>query len=1004
MKWIFLLLTLISIASYGQTDDSSKYIWYKFQYGSRMPRNMADSVGHMPYLDTMQLISDGVKARPGAIVMRPQDKLFYQWDGDKWGLLGGNSIDTTSLSNRINTKADQQALVDSSALRFRQGGNSFGAEAVIGTNDANALSLETNALTRMSISSGSGLIGINTAPLSGYQLRVRGLPIRLSSLLIDSQGVFAGNRAGISLYGRPAVMTGYTYGIMEESFPTISAPGWYGYLGIRSAAYIYSPTPQQPGTQGKFGNYMIAFASGQVYDNDNTTMNAAGGFVSTINNQHGTITSAYDFRASEINTINATTNNDSVSNHYAFYSEPFVYGVGGTKNYGVYINGIQNNYFGGKVWIGSKTDTMHLLNVGGSMKIRKDSVPVVSSVTSEDILLLDTNGTNQVKRIKVSDLPAGTPALTESQIAYGSSGNFQTSSTDLRYIDSVKAVISEKFLAGNYIRSGDSAYNTSASKYAVFFGNSITAGSITPTYLRYSTRTAAALNDLELNNGIGGTTLVQLSAGDSSLQDRWYMLPMYNSSIHDRIFLDYGANDCGNGSIDSGTYRTIYERSLDTIITARGWPADKVTVIGISYIATGAPLVVARDTMFNRITREVAELKGVEFVDVRASMIALGGTNLLQTDKIHPTEYGHEIMALQIADSLHLRAGTARVTGYFQSGPLVAKSAGDKIPSLSLKDTSGNTFLEVRGRYSSSASTWFAIGNSALGLNSGANNYAIGDSSQALNTTGVGNVSFGHQTLSRSNGTNNTALGHLALKVNSTGNENVAIGRLALSSNTTGAGNVAIGSQTLIAATTVGGNVAIGFRALNATTAANNVAIGNDAVRLTTTGNNNVGVGFEALSNNTTGNQSVAFGGRALKFATTGGKNTAFGYNSLDSVTTGTENTALGHESGFNQQVGDRNVYVGIRSALGNRRGSANVVLGSYTFPTADSSASNRLAVADGDGNLFLYGNASQNIGIGTVTPTERLEVSGRVKIQTVETGSVNDSIAVINNGVIKRD
>jgi hypothetical protein len=49
MKKLLLLVFLIScISSFGQGDDSTKYIWYKFQYGSRMPRFWADSVMKIP--------------------------------------------------------------------------------------------------------------------------------------------------------------------------------------------------------------------------------------------------------------------------------------------------------------------------------------------------------------------------------------------------------------------------------------------------------------------------------------------------------------------------------------------------------------------------------------------------------------------------------------------------------------------------------------------------------------------------------------------------------------------------------------------------------------------------------------------------------------------------------------------------------------------------------------------------------------------------------------------
>src|ERR1044072_5903755 len=92
MKWILAILLLNSIASFGQVEDSTKYIWYKAQYGQRLPRGWWDSVAHMPYYDT-----SGVRpSRPGAIMMRPADKEFYKWNGTNWIGLGGGSSATLS--------------------------------------------------------------------------------------------------------------------------------------------------------------------------------------------------------------------------------------------------------------------------------------------------------------------------------------------------------------------------------------------------------------------------------------------------------------------------------------------------------------------------------------------------------------------------------------------------------------------------------------------------------------------------------------------------------------------------------------------------------------------------------------------------------------------------------------------------------------------------------------------------------------------------------------------
>lgn len=89
---IFLLLTVISFAAYGQTDDTTKYINYRFQYGSRMPRYYADSVLRIPVIDTSVV---GHKA--GRILQRPADKLLYIDNGTKWNQIAGGAIGDTVL-------------------------------------------------------------------------------------------------------------------------------------------------------------------------------------------------------------------------------------------------------------------------------------------------------------------------------------------------------------------------------------------------------------------------------------------------------------------------------------------------------------------------------------------------------------------------------------------------------------------------------------------------------------------------------------------------------------------------------------------------------------------------------------------------------------------------------------------------------------------------------------------------------------------------------------------
>lgn len=122
MKWILALLLFVSAAASAQIglrDDSTKYIHYKYQYGSRMPRLWADSALHMPYYDTTIVKPQ----KPGAIMMHT-DKVVYKWNGNGWEALGASpdslifatvySVDTAkvNLRDEIGAGHDLQQVTD----------------------------------------------------------------------------------------------------------------------------------------------------------------------------------------------------------------------------------------------------------------------------------------------------------------------------------------------------------------------------------------------------------------------------------------------------------------------------------------------------------------------------------------------------------------------------------------------------------------------------------------------------------------------------------------------------------------------------------------------------------------------------------------------------------------------------------------------------------------------------------------------------------------------------
>ncbi len=207
----------------------------------------------------------------------------------------------------------------------------------------------------------------------------------------------------------------------------------------------------------------------------------------------------------------------------------------------------------------------------------------------------------------------------------------------------------------------------------------------------------------------------------------------------------------------------------------------------------------------------------------------------------------------------------------------------------------------------------------------------------------------------------------LNLRVN-----NVQAGRL------TAAGVTTYGVQAGLNNTAIT-SVAIGFRALGTNTSGiNNTAVGYGALTVNT-GERNTAVGTNTLSSNTSGNNNTAVGDRVLTANTTGSANTGVGLTALFSNTTGLRNSAFGWDALFSNTIGTDNVAIGYRAGFTNVNGLGNVFIGENA-DASDTNFVNAIAIGSGalvgQSNSMVLGNLV-NVGIGTSTPTARLEVQG---------------------------
>jgi hypothetical protein len=201
-----------------------------------------------------------------------------------------------------------------------------------------------------------------------------------------------------------------------------------------------------------------------------------------------------------------------------------------------------------------------------------------------------------------------------------------------------------------------------------------------------------------------------------------------------------------------------------------------------------------------------------------------------------------------------------------------------------------------------------------------------------------------HAGMNNTDGYNNIALGTNAYNTNTGGDNNVSIGRDA-GAQMSGGWNTAVGAWAN--RTGNGGwiNVAIGDSAM-----ANNHSSYNTAA------------GKSALANNGNGSSNVAIGHNAILLRNGGSHNTAFGASALESLTDGGHNSAFGYNAGSNLVDGDYNIFIGANVQPLSTVSSHGMYLGDVIF-----------------GNL-----SNGNTGLGTNTPSERLEVNGAMRIRNV--------------------
>lgn len=239
-------------------------------------------------------------------------------------------------------------------------------------------------------------------------------------------------------------------------------------------------------------------------------------------------------------------------------------------------------------------------------------------------------------------------------------GFYSARRLDFAYFANTGLTVAEASTFDTHVRNLNIALKRGVKMVDVFFGDSITMGSIgiTNGSFRWTTLYATNKGTTELNKGISGTTAQNSTpvVANNMRDIATAQIPIF-SHAHNRLFLSFGANDVG---VNTANFTVAnYKNDLIEIINiarGKGWPDSKIIVQGPTYfnqtgrngyVGTSGVTVAADSTRHiahNTAAGEACTATGVVFANVYNYMVANGGDSLLAADGLHPNNAGHAVI------------------------------------------------------------------------------------------------------------------------------------------------------------------------------------------------------------------------------------------------------------------------------------------------------------------------------------------------------------------------
>jgi len=830
------------------------------------------------------------------------------------GLVAGSNGQTTYFLRGDNS---WQPVItsESDPHSFHQGGNSFGAIAVLGTSDAYGIDIKTNNAERLRIASTGEITILNNVSLtnSGSATQLRFYEPSASGA--NYTGLQAQTQAGDITYTLPATAGTNGQVLSTDGSGSLSwitdSTGWgltgntgtvdgTNFIGTNdNVALSFKVNSQKAGRIGTSadGSVFLGYQAG-ANDDLSSNQNVFVGYQAGYSN-----TTGYN------NTANGT---------YALYSNTAGYNntADGFAAFNSNTTGYNNTAIGTTTLNFNSTGYNNTAN--GNQALYSNTTGFENTANGNQALYYNTTGSNNVA---LGDSAGyGASGINFNQCTFVGSDSYPTTTrtnvTMLGY-----GIADAQCTGDNQVILG----NSSVTGFFVGTGSLTTTANLPNMYYDASTgqimRSTASLGGsgwgltgntgtIDGTNFIGTTDNVALNFKVNNQESG-----RIGTSADGSVFLGYqaGANDdlSNNQNVFVG-YKAGYSNTTGYFNTANGQQSLYSNTTGSENTANGYNALHSNTTGFSNTANGHQSL----YWNTTGSENTANGSFALlnNTTGLHNTANGHK--------SLY-----SNTTGY-------ENTANGNAALFSNTTGFHNTANGYQSLYSNTT---------------GSNNTANGFNALYNNTEGNQNTATGNAALySNTTGSNNTANGFNALYNNTEGNQNTATGNAALYSNTTGYENTANGQQSLYWNTTGSNNTANGQQSLYwNTTGSNNTANGSSALRFNATGNRNTANGSLALYNSTTGEDNTANGSYALYSNTTGYSNTANGANALYFNSTGNNNVALGYNAGYGASGVNFNQCTFVGSNSYPTQARSNVTMLGYGITNAQCTGDNQILLGN---------------------------------------------------------